>query len=184
MPLTATISSDCTTLDIAGGSVYSGAQIDIYWNDVTITAVPRDTVSPYNPILTLTSAGDLSVSIDNFIDGAGDALTTYTHLNGIFKIVVTVAGPPDTVYEIGAIGMCDINCCIAAKTKELLACKCTECIECVSILSNLTKIYLLMRGAQINVAGCVQTTTLYEKSIDEYLKAKAICGAEACTCNC
>ena len=44
-----------------------------------------------------------------------------------FKIVVTVAGVPpavDTIYEVGTIGVCDINCCLGAKTKELLACKC------------------------------------------------------------
>lgn len=186
MPLEATISGDCSTLTIAGGTDYSGAQVDIYWNDVTITSVPYDPVTLL-PILALTAAGDLTLSILNFIDSAGDPTTTYTHLNGVFKIVVVVAGAggaADTVYEIGVLGMCDINCCLAAKTKELLKCKCTECEECISILYDITKIYLLMQGVKINIAGCVQTTTLYEKSIDEYLKAKEICGSKACTCNC
>ena len=185
--LTATISGDCSTLSIVGGTDYSGAQVDIYWNDVSITSMPRDILPPYGPILTLTPNGDLHLTIANFIDSSGASLTTYTHLNGIFKIVVTVAGgagASDTVYELGAVGMCDINCCLGKKTKELLGCKCGDCKECTSMVSDLTKIYLLMNGAKVNVAGCVQTTTLYEKSIDEYLKAKAICGPSACACNC
>jgi len=183
--LTATISGDCSTLCIVGGADYSGAQVDIYWNDVSITSIPRDTITPFAPILTLTPNGDLCLTVDNFIDSSGAALTTYTHLNGIFKIVVTVTGANgDVVYELGAVGMCDINCCLGKKTKELLKCECGDCKECASMVSDLTKIYLLMNGAKVNVAGCVQTTTLYEKSIDEYLKAKAICGPSACSCNC
>ena len=185
--LTATVSGDCTSLTIFGGIDMSGAQVDIYWNDVSITAIPRDIASPYNPIFTLGPNGDLVLTVANFIDDAGDTLTTYTHMNGVFKIVVTVAGIPpavDTIYEVGTIGVCDINCCLGAKTKELLACKCTECKECTAILSDITKIFMLINGARINVAGCVQTTTLYEKSIDEYLKAKTICGTKNCTCDC
>jgi hypothetical protein len=187
MPLEANISTNCSTLTITGGTDYSNAQVDIYWNDVTITSVPRETVFPYNNITTLTSSGELSLSIANFIDSMGDPATTYSHFNGIFKIVVTVPAVGqgvDTVYELGAVGMCDINCCLGAKTKELIKCKCDECIECSSMLTDITKIYLLLNGAKINVAGCVQTTALYEKSIDEYLKAKEICGAKDCNCNC
>lgn len=187
MALTATISPDCSSITIVGGSDYAGAQIDLYWNSVSEVSIPRDTASPYTAITTLTAAGDLTLTLDNFVDSSGDATTTYTHFNGIFKIVITVPGVPpavDTVYELGAVGMCDINCCLGKKTKELLKCKCTECKECTKILSDITKIYLLLNGAKVNVAGCVQTNTLYEKSIDEYLKAKSICGAENCVCNC
>ena len=187
MALEANISGNCAALTITGGSDYSGAQVDVYWNSVSAVSIPRELLTPYNPITTLSAAGQLVLSIDNFIDGSGDPTTTYSHFNGIFKIVVTVPGllgAADTVYELGAVGMCDINCCLGKKTKELLKCKCTECKECTSILSDITKIYLLLNGAKVNVAGCVQTNTLYEKSIDEYLKAKSICGSENCSCNC
>mgnify|MGYP003110843530 CR=1 FL=1 len=181
MALTATISGDCKILTIAGGADYANADVDIYWNDVTISSIPRETSAPYNPILSLTSAGDLILSLSNFIDDTGASSTTYTHFNGIFKIVVTTA---TGTHELGAVGMCDINCCLAAKTKELLNCKCTECKECASILADIAKIFLLLQGAKTNVGGCVQTTTLYEKSIDEYLKAKEICGVQNCNCDC
>jgi hypothetical protein len=181
MALTATISPDCKTLIIAGGSAYANADVDIYWNDVSITSIPRDANSPYNPILNLTAAGDLYLSLSNFVDSAGTSATTYTSFNGIFKIVVTTSSG---VEELGVVGMCNINCCLAAKTKDLLKCKCVECKECATILSDIAKIYLLLNGAKTNVAGCVQTTTLYEKSIDEYLKAVEMCGVENCNCNC
>ena len=188
MALQINISGDCSSMVITGGSNYAGAQIDLYWNSVSAVSIPRETASPYNPITTLNAAGELTLNIDNFIDADGDGTTTYTHFNGIFKVVITVPGAtsvdPDTVYELGAVGMCDINCCLGAKTKELLLCKCGDCKECTAILSDVTKIFLLLNGAKVNVAGCVQTTTLYEKSIDEYLKAKAICGVQNCTCNC
>jgi hypothetical protein len=181
MALTATIAADCKTMTIAGGANYSNAEIDIYWNDVTITSIPRELTNPFNPILNLTAAGDLVLSLSNFIDDTGAAATTYTHFNGIFKFVITTNSG---VFEIGAVGMCDINCCLAAKTKDLLKCKCTECKECASILADIAKIFLLLNGAKTNVAGCVQTTTLYEKSIDEYLKAKEMCGTKNCNCDC
>ena len=187
--LTATVSGDCRLLTIAGDATMSGAQVDIYLNDVTITSVPYDPSSPipHTPILALDATGSLVLSIANFIDQNGAPTTTYTHLNGIFKIVVTVAGGPgaaDTIYEVGAVGMCDINCCLGAKTKELIKCKCGDCAECTNIIADITKIYMLMNGAKINVAGCVQTTVLYEKSIDEYYKAKAMCGEKDCLCEC
>ena len=181
MALTATITPDCKTLIIAGGADYSLADIDIYWNDVTITSIPRETFSPYDPILNLTPAGDLSLSLSNFIDNTGAAATTYTAFNGIFKIVITTASGTE---ELGVVGMCNINCCLVAKTKDLLKCKCVECKECASILSDIAKIFLLLQGAKTNVAGCVQTTALYEKSIDEYLKAVEMCGTKNCNCNC
>jgi hypothetical protein len=183
--LQAAISGDCRLLTITGDSTMSGAQVDLYWNDVSITSVPYDP-STLLPITALDSTGSLVLSIGNFIDSAGAPTTTYTHLNGIFKIVVTVAGGAnaDTIYEVGTVGMCDINCCLGAKTKELIQCKCGDCSECTNIISDITKIYMLMNGAKINVAGCVQTTVLYEKSIDEYYKAKSICGTKNCLCNC
>ncbi len=186
MALSATISGDCRLLTIAGDSTMSGAQVDLYWNDATITSVPYDP-STLLPITALDATGSLVLSIANFVDASGQPTTTYTHLNGIFKIVITVAGGPntaDTIYEIGAVGMCDINCCLGAKTKELIQCKCGDCSECTNIISDITKIYLLLNGAKINVAGCVQTNTLYEASIDEYLKAKTICGTKNCQCDC
>ena len=70
------------------------------------------------------------------------------------------------------------------KTTSVLKCKCVECKECASILSDIAKIFLLLNGAKTNVAGCVQTTALYEKSIDEYEKAVEMCGVKNCNCNC
>ena len=186
MALTATISGDCRMLTIAGDSTMSGAQVDIYWNDATITSIPYDPTL-FVPITALDATGSLVLGMGNWIDAAGNPTTTYTAMNGIFKIVVTVAGPPggaDTVYEVGAVGMCDINCCLGAKTKELIKCKCGDCTECMNIISDITKIFMLMNGAKINVAGCVQTNTLYEASIDEYFKAKTICGTKDCNCDC
>ena len=145
MALTATISGDCRMLTIAGDSTMSGAQVDIYWNDATITSIP------YDPTL---------------------------------FVPITALEAADTIYEVGAVGMCDINCCLGAKTKELIKCKCGDCTECMNIISDITKIFMLMNGAKINVAGCVQTNTLYEASIDEYFKAKTICGTKDCNCDC
>ena len=70
------------------------------------------------------------------------------------------------------------------KVKELLECKCKECKECVGMLAEVTNVYLLMQGMQVNIAGCVQTTSLYIKTADQYAKAVSICGVENCNCNC
>jgi|TARA_B110000908_G_scaffold84894_1_gene101384 hypothetical protein len=193
MAIEVKLSADCKTLTIAGGS--SGSPVEVWINEVqypmvdpansptnqTNAAVDLERLGGISPAPSLTNnnfpSGELTITWDN-IPGISTE-----QLNGVIKVIITEPDPIGNV-TFGAVGLCALNCCLATKVKELLECKCKECKECVVMLSELTNVYLLMEGMQVNIAGCVQTTALYMKTADQYAKAVSICGVENCNCNC
>jgi hypothetical protein len=185
MALEIELSADCKTLTITGGS--TDAPVEVWINEVQLPMIDPagSTTNPSGSDIDLEELGgingfppgELTVTWDN-IPGV-----TTEQLNGVIKVIVTEPQPVGNVI-MGAVGLCALNCCLAKKVKELLECKCKECSECVTMLSELTNIYLLMQGMQVNIAGCVQTTALYIKTAEEYAKAVELCGVENCTCNC
>jgi len=184
MALELSLSSDCKTLTISGGT--ANADVELHLNNVICPMVaPPGTINPVTG-LTNSSAVDEDIEI---LDGTGGLVLTNVNipcssteqLNGVIKVVVT---EPSGNVTLGALGLCALECCLSKKVKELLDCKCKDCIECTSLLNDVTLIYLFMQGMQVNIAGCVQTTALYTKTADEYNKAVELCGIENCNCNC
>ena len=183
MAIEVKLSADCKTLTITGGS--SGSPVELWINEVQypMTYIGGDleylggvnTANP--PVNNNFPSGELTITWDN-IPGISTE-----QLNGVIKIIVTEPQPRGN-QTFGAVGLCALNCCLAKKVKELLECKCKECKECVGMLAEVTNVYLLMQGMQVNIAGCVQTTALYIKTADQYAKAVSICGVENCNCNC
>ena len=185
MALEIELSADCKTLTIVGGS--TDAPVEVWINEVQLPMIdPAGSIT--NP-----SAVDIDLEALGGINGfpPGELTVTWDNipgvtteqLNGVIKVIVTEPNPVGNV-TLGTVGLCALNCCLAKKVKELLECKCKECTECITLLSDLTNIYLLMQGMQVNIAGCVQTTALYIKTADEYAKAVSLCGEENCNCNC
>ena len=193
MAIEVKLSADCKTLTITGGS--SGSPVELWINEVQYpmidpagsptnssgTAVDLEYLGGVNtanpPVNNNFPSGELTITWDN-IPGISTE-----QLNGIIKVIVTEPQPLGN-QTFGAVGLCALNCCLAKKVKELLECKCKECKECVGMLAEVTNVYLLMQGMQVNIAGCVQTTALYIKTADQYAKAVSICGVENCNCNC
>lgn len=196
MAIEVKLSADCKTLTITGGS--SGSPVELWLNEVqypmvdpalsttngTSTEVDLEYLGGINTAIPAVNnnfpSGELTITWDN-IPGISTE-----QLNGIIKVIITEPGPLNTVVTLtfGAVGLCALNCCLAKKVKELLECKCKECKECVGMLAEVTNVYLLMQGMQVNIAGCVQTTALYIKTSEQYAKAVSLCGVENCNCNC
>ena len=179
------LSDDCKTLTVAAGVGYENADIELYYNDVDTAESLVDGLASNSPITTLDGTGTIILDYNN-IPGADTE-----ELNGVMKVVILTydwTAPLNPVLleriELGIIGMCKLNCCLAKKTRELVECTCATCKECVSLLDEVTKVYLLSKGMEVNIAGCVQTQGLYKTTIEEYNKAIDICGLEDCDCNC
>jgi hypothetical protein len=179
------LSADCKTLTITGGS--TDAPVEVWINEVQYPMIdPAGST-------TNTSGSDIDLEYLGGTNGfpPGELTVTWDNipgwsteqLNGIIKVIVTEPQPAGNVV-LGAVGLCALNCCIAKKVKELLECKCKDCKECTTLLAELTNVYLLMQGMQVNIAGCIQTSALYIKTAEEYAKAVSICGVENCSCNC
>ena len=97
-------------------------------------------------------------------------------------IVVTDPVDAATTFVLGAIGHCDIDCCISSKLESLLNCSCEE--DCSSALDTISKIYLLIKGAEVNVTDCIKTAEQFKRAYEKYAKAKSMCSNEECKCSC
>ena len=191
MAIEVKLSADCKTLTITGGT--SGVDVELWINEVQYPMIDpaASTTNSSGVDIDLERLGGIDVNGNSNGFPAGELTITWDNipgisteqLNGIIKVIITEPQPIGPL-TFGAVGLCSLNCCLAKKVKELLDCKCKDCKECVGMLAEVTNVYLLMQGMQVNIAGCVQTTALYMKTSDQYSKAVSICGVENCNCNC
>ena len=82
---------------------------------------------------------------------------------------------------------CDIDCCLAKLTNELIDCAC-DCAKCASSLAKAQKVFLLIKSAEHSLdqisagSGPIQTGDLVDAHT-KYTKAKEICD-NSCGCDC
>ena len=194
MPATFSISPDCKTMSIIGGP--ANAEYTLYHNDfITATTLYQleDPTQPYNGNIDPADGEPINgyvISSPSTLSGGGGATLTYQNiesateeaLNGVWMVMITDPTDPNTVYIHGAIGHCDIDCCIANKLEALIACSCDK--DCSEYLDTISKIYLLVRGATTNVLDCLQTPEQYTRAYTKYAKAKSMCSDQECKCSC
>ena len=82
---------------------------------------------------------------------------------------------------------CDIDCCLAKLTNELIDCAC-DCPKCSSALAKAQKVFLLLQSAlsTVELGSTNQgqfNSGYYQDIVDKYIKAKQICD-DSCGCNC
>ena len=82
---------------------------------------------------------------------------------------------------------CDIDCCLAKLTNELIDCAC-DCAKCASSLAKAQKVFLLIKSAEyaLTQAGLNSGGTQVGFLLDahtKYTKAKEICD-NSCGCDC
>ena len=132
---------------------------------------------------------------------------TYTHtmtysggnLAGQINIPVTSLPSSFGVYQVSLMESgaevarrpllihCDIDCCLAKLTNELIDWAC-DCPKCSSALAKAQKIFLLLQSALSTVELAYSTlgsfnSGYYSDIVEKYLKAKQIC-ANSCGCDC
>ena len=194
MPISLTISADCKTLDVVGGP--ANAEYMLFHNNfLTPTTVyelenPNQPYNGNNNPQTGNPINGYLPLIPTVLNGSGGASLEYQNiesateenLNGVFMIIITDPVEPSITYVLGAIGHCDIDCCIVSKLEELLKCSCEQ--DCSSVLDTISKIYLLIKGAEINVNDCIQNAEQFQRAYEKYAKAKSMCSDQECNCSC
>jgi hypothetical protein len=148
-----------------------------------------------NDTLSGASSGD-SISLIDYSGTYATVNQTVTGLpaSGFMDVIITVPG--NGVYTIvfkqnsgtavdstGLIVPCDIDCCLATLTEELMGCSC-DCPKCSSTLAKAHKIFLLLNSA-ITDAGLydLSNTGYITGAQNKYLKAKEMCTG-SCGCDC
>jgi hypothetical protein len=117
--------------------------------------------------------------------------------NGFMDVIVTVPGNGvftldfkqdnggglSTVDTAGLVVACDIDCCLAELTEELMGCSC-DCPKCSTTLAKTQKIFLLLNSA-IADAGLydLSNTGYILGAYNKYTKAKSMCTG-LCGCDC
>lgn len=105
--------------------------------------------------------------------------------SGVFEVVFQVAG---TTVETGySLFHCDIDCCLAKLTNELIDCAC-DCERCSKALANAQKVFLLIKAADFALVQASQASAGTQSGYitdanNKYNKAREICD-ETCGCNC
>ena len=149
-----TISQDCKTIT----TVFSGLSGNInveFLNNITETEV----------LATVTNSG-----------GSETWVLTSATAGETFNGVITISYPT-TGIEKYAVGMCELDCCIAGLVTSAINCTC-ECDKCDEDLRTAEKVRLLSQSALYSAINSNVTD-----AINKYNKAKEFCTA-SCACGC
>jgi|TARA_R100001530_G_scaffold135952_2_gene114648 hypothetical protein len=151
-----------------------------------------------NDTLSGGSSGD-SIQLIDYSGTYSTVTQTVTGLpvSGFMDVVITVpgngvytidfkqdpGGGSITVDTVGLVVSCDIDCCLATWTEELMGCSC-DCPKCSSTLAKAQKVFLLINSANANAGAYDLSNTGYiTGAYNKYLKAKEMCTG-LCGCDC
>jgi len=125
----------------------------------------------------------------NGVNGLGrinlDATNNLGYKNGLFVIRLIENGIEQVRKPL--LNHCDIDCCLAKLTSELIDCAC-DCAKCSSTLAKAQKIFLLLDAADTAIALVNQPNqyasgAIFSDIYDKYAKAKELCD-DSCGCDC
>ena len=158
----------CTLISISANS-YTGALFaDVIFKDL--------------------STGSVFTTVMNYSGGVGQINILVSSLpspNGVYEVTLLEGGLE--VARQPLLISCDIDCCLANLTNELIDCAC-DCPKCSSALAKAQKVFLLLQSAKSTIelastdAGSTNSGYYYD-ILQKYLKAKQICD-NSCGCNC
>tara|TARA_R110000851_G_scaffold33102_2_gene88242 strand:+ start:1429 stop:1920 length:492 start_codon:yes stop_codon:yes gene_type:complete len=163
MALTGTVSNDCNfiSIDVSfdNGSVYPLVG-ELKFKDINGNIVGSTNVtiaSQFSVTTVVVPVSSLSISY------------------GVINIEFCYSS--DVIYTYPVLIHCDIDCCLAKLTNELIDCAC-DCAKCSSALAKAQKIFLLIKSAEY---ALTQGNLL--DAHNKYIKAKEICD-NSCGCDC
>jgi|TARA_R100000030_G_scaffold35653_2_gene26570 hypothetical protein len=134
----------------------------------------------------------LNITSPNFTVTATSGPITYPLLvsdlsmsNGIFTIVSYIDGAEQDRKSV--LLACDIDCCLAKLTNELIDCAC-DCAKCSTTLAKAQKIMLLLKSSEYslkqgNTVGTTLQTGYIQDANNKYTKAREVCD-NSCGCDC
>ena len=175
MALTVTASNTCEQINIVA-DYYSATTSAI----LTFGAFNASGVSILNitsPNFTVTSnSGTISYPL---------LVSDLSLANGVVTIVSYINGAEKDRKSV-LLG-CNIDCCLAKLTNELVDCAC-DCPKCASSLAKAQKVMLLLKSAEYSLSqsnlrpNTLQTGYITDAN-NKYTKAKEVCD-NSCGCDC
>ena len=166
MAFSATISDDCKTITLAGGT--AAASVAVYKNTF-LTPLTGTSAVLGQSLLSLDANGAATVTSDTL--GLGTDLA----LEGVWKFNDGTTNP------CGVIGHCSIDCCLTKKMDAYVTNSCV-CNNCDTDLKLISEIYLLIKTADMSVK--ITPNPEFANAYDKYSKASSLCNATGCDCNC
>jgi hypothetical protein len=142
--------------------------------------------------LNASGANILNITSPNFTVTSSSGIISYPLLvsdlsitNGVVTIVSYINGAEKDRRSV--LLPCDIDCCLAKLTNELIDCAC-DCPKCASSLAKAQKIMLLLKSAeyslgQSNIVPNTLQTGYITDAHNKYTKAREICD-NSCGCDC
>jgi len=168
MNLTASITGDCRFMSISVTGATSQAEVSI-------------TVSDGSNSYLISADANLSGNYTTAIYLS----TTVGSQAGVFEITV-IDSASGTIAYAGALGKCDLDCCIAKKVDSLLGCDCS-CTKCNDTLIVAERVHLLIAAIETELAQIggdeAANTAIITNSRGKYNKALELC-SDSCGCNC
>lgn len=164
--------ANCSFITISAKSYVNGTS-----GTIEVLDYPNQAVL-YTGTITFAGAngsGQLNINVN----------TTFGYTHGLFIVRLIENGTEQIRKPV--LNHCDIDCCLAKLTKELLDCAC-DCAKCSTVLAKAQKIFLLLDAANTGISVLNQSNAyatgghlldIYEK----YSKAKELCDA-SCGCDC
>jgi len=112
--------------------------------------------------------------------------TSLTQNKGVITVISYINGAEKDRQTV--ILNCDIDCCLAKLTNELIDCAC-DCVRCSKTLAKAQKVMLLLKAAEysVNQSNNFNNATLATGYItdahNKYTKAREVCD-NSCGCDC
>tara|TARA_Y100001938_G_scaffold21293_1_gene27334 strand:+ start:3718 stop:4230 length:513 start_codon:yes stop_codon:yes gene_type:complete len=170
MAFNITVVNACKFLSVRAKSFTGAGSAQVDFKDLNTGTVYSQTLTySGNPL-----SGQMNVNVSNLPAANG------VYEVGLYENSVEVARRPLIIH-------CDIDCCLAKLTNELIDCAC-DCPKCSSALAKAQKVFLLLQSA-ISTVGLASTTTgsfnsgYYQDILEKYKKARSICD-NSCGCEC
>ena len=155
---------------------------------VTVRAKAYTGASTADIVFTDLNSGAVYTSTVTYSAGLAQQNVPVANLpaaNGAYKVCLKEGGVEQACRAL--LINCDIDCCLAKLTNELIECAC-DCPKCASALAKAQKIFLLLQSA-ISSVGLTYTSSggfnsgYYQDILSKYLKAKELCD-NSCGCDC
>jgi|TARA_R110001592_G_scaffold5665_4_gene31126 hypothetical protein len=157
-----------------------------YYSASTTTALTFAVLDAQgNNILNITSPS-FNVTATSGVLSIPIFVTALTQTRGVMTVVSYINGAEKDRQT--TILNCDIDCCLAKLTNELIDCAC-DCARCSKTLAKAQKVMLLLKAAEyaVNEANNYLNLTLMTGYItdahNKYTKAREVCD-NSCGCDC
>ena len=180
MSLTVNATRDCKFISSIINYVDTSATYPLTL-ELSFTDIDGNSLISTNPTVTLSSSGVVTTVVT--------PVDNLSISNGVINVELLdpSVSPPTVLSSYPILLHCDIDCCLAKLTNELIDCAC-DCAKCSSVLAKAQKIFLLIQSAdyalsQVHISSSGTISGALLDAHNKYTKAKEICD-DSCGCDC